>query len=72
MGTLQGCAPSSEEERGPTIYDEFGGATLLFAAAENGRREVARLLLDQGAAVNQASNDGCTPLFVANDRIKAN
>ena len=41
------------------------GATPLFIACQEGHLECARLLLEAGAAVNQASDDGATPLFVA-------
>ncbi|EOD25194.1 hypothetical protein EMIHUDRAFT_366023, partial [Emiliania huxleyi CCMP1516] len=41
------------------------GVTPLFIACEKGQLECARLLLEAGAAVNQACNDGATPLFAA-------
>jgi ankyrin repeat protein len=37
----------------------------LFKAVENGHAHVAVLLLKKGAGVNQAKNDGDTPLMVA-------
>ena len=42
-----------------------GGLTALIFAAQNGDLETARMLLDAGADVNQASADGTTPLLAA-------
>ena len=41
------------------------GNNPLFIAAQNGHAAVAQLLLDYGAGVNQANDNGCTPLDVA-------
>ena len=49
-------------------YDKRGGLTLLHAAAQYDRRDMARLLIDRGAEVNKATNDGCTPLHDASLR----
>ena len=42
-----------------------GGVTALIFAAQQGDRETAKMLLDAGADVNQASADGTTPLLAA-------
>ena len=42
-----------------------GGATPLYIACRNGHEACARLLLEQGAAVDQAAHDGGTPLIIA-------
>lgn len=41
------------------------GATPLFIAAQNGRADVAKILLDSKADVNLATQFGSTPLFMA-------
>ena len=41
------------------------GKTALCAACENAHIEVVTVLIDAGAKVNQAANDGRTPLFAA-------
>ena len=43
-------------------WDEKG---LLFMAAEMGHEAVVRALIEAGADVNKASNDGVTPLVIA-------
>ncbi|TDH03510.1 hypothetical protein EPR50_G00163540 [Perca flavescens] len=55
-----------EEER-PEINtaDSLWGETALTAAAGSGRLAVCRLLLDQGAAVEQGNRRGVAPLFSA-------
>jgi len=42
-----------------------GGVTALIFAAQQGDLETAKMLLDAGADVNQASADGTTPLLAA-------
>ncbi|XP_030592654.1 protein TANC2-like isoform X2 [Archocentrus centrarchus] len=56
-----------EGEERPEIntYDSLWGETALTAAAGRGRLAVCRLLLDQGAAVQQGNRQGVTPLFSA-------
>ena len=39
-----------------------GGGTLLFIAAHEGYREVAELLIAEGADVNETNDSGETPL----------
>uniref|UniRef100_A0A3B4GI30 Protein TANC2-like n=1 Tax=Pundamilia nyererei TaxID=303518 RepID=A0A3B4GI30_9CICH len=46
-------------------YDSLWGETALTAAAGCGCLSVCRLLLDQGAAVEQGNKQGVTPLFSA-------
>lgn len=41
------------------------GITPLHLAVKHGRRDVAALLLERGAAVNPGSQDGVTPLSIA-------
>ena len=41
------------------------GATALFAAAEKGKTEVVQLLLQAGADLNKATNNGIRPLHCA-------
>ncbi|XP_068587592.1 protein TANC2 [Cebidichthys violaceus] len=56
-----------EEEERPEINtpDSLWGETALTAAAGSGRLAVCRLLLDQGAAVEQCNRRGVAPLFSA-------
>ena len=42
-----------------------GGGTLLFIAAHEGHREVAELLIGEGADVNETNGSGKTPLDYA-------
>ena len=37
----------------------------LFAAAQGGHLKVAKLLVKKGAKIDQASDEGLTPLYVA-------
>ena len=45
------------------------GATPLYVAAQNGHTEIAQLLIDKGANVNQADNDGATPLCLQHKMV---
>ncbi|XP_031732098.1 protein TANC2 isoform X3 [Anarrhichthys ocellatus] len=56
-----------EEEERPEINtpDSLWGETALTAAAGSGRLAVCRLLLDQGAAIEQCNRRGMAPLFSA-------
>ncbi|XP_026180751.1 protein TANC2-like isoform X2 [Mastacembelus armatus] len=56
-----------EEEERPAVNtcDSLWGETALTAAAGSGRLSVCRLLLDQGAAVEQSNRCCVTPLFSA-------
>ncbi|TKS92388.1 Protein TANC2 [Collichthys lucidus] len=56
-----------EDEERPEINtpDSLWGETALTAASGSGRLVVCRLLLDQGAAVEQGNRKGVTPLFSA-------
>lgn len=56
-----------EDEERPEINtpDSLWGETALTAAAGSGRLAVCRLLLDQGAAVEQGNRRGVAPLFSA-------
>ncbi|XP_059203598.1 protein TANC2-like [Centropristis striata] len=56
-----------EEEERPEINtpDSLWGETALTAAAGSGRLAVCRLLLDQGASVEQGNRRGVAPLFSA-------
>ncbi|XP_068434760.1 protein TANC2 isoform X2 [Clinocottus analis] len=56
-----------DEEERPEINtpDSLWGETALTAAAGSGRLSVCRLLLDQGAAVEQCNRRGMAPLFSA-------
>jgi hypothetical protein len=45
------------------------GCTALYVAAQEGRLEMVRCLLDFGADVNQTVIDGSTPLMVAAERL---
>uniref|UniRef100_A0A3B4XKI9 Tetratricopeptide repeat, ankyrin repeat and coiled-coil containing 2 n=1 Tax=Seriola lalandi dorsalis TaxID=1841481 RepID=A0A3B4XKI9_SERLL len=58
---------TEEEEERPEIntFDSLWGETALTAAAGGGRLSVCRLLLDQGAAVEQGNRRGVAPLFNA-------
>ncbi|EER27057.1 ankyrin repeat containing protein [Coccidioides posadasii C735 delta SOWgp] len=51
--------------RGPEHMKDSYGRTPLFWAASRGHREVARLLLDNGANVNAKDKNKLTPLHVA-------
>ncbi|XP_040046508.2 protein TANC2-like isoform X2 [Gasterosteus aculeatus] len=56
-----------DEEERPEINtpDSLWGETALTAAAASGRLAICRLLLDQGAAVEQCNRRGAAPLFSA-------
>ena len=41
------------------------GFTPLFIACQEGHLEGVQLLLEAGAAVDQAKGDGTTPLYIA-------
>ncbi|KAK5856845.1 hypothetical protein PBY51_008412 [Eleginops maclovinus] len=58
--------PEEEEEK-PEINtaDSLWGETALTAAAGSGRLSVCRMLLDQGASVEQSNKRGEKPLFSA-------
>lgn len=45
--------------------ESVGGSTPLTVAALLGQAEVARILIDAGAAINERNNDGATALHVA-------
>lgn len=45
--------------------EPFGGSTPLISAAFFGKTEVAKLLIESGAALNLQNNDGSTALHVA-------
>lgn len=47
------------------VFDIQGGATALHAAASAGNKDVAGLLLNNGADVNARNQSGMTPLSVA-------
>ncbi|XP_028301823.1 protein TANC2-like isoform X2 [Gouania willdenowi] len=59
-----------DEEEGPEIntYDSLWGETALTAAAGRGRLLVCRLLMDQGASVEQLNRQGVPPLLSAAKR----
>ena len=44
---------------------ENGSQSLLLIASSYGRVEVARALIDRGADINKAMNNGATPLYIA-------
>jgi ankyrin repeat protein len=52
-------------QRGAAVNEDFEGCTALIAAATLGYPEVARLLIDNGADVNQKTVRGVTPLVEA-------
>jgi hypothetical protein len=41
------------------------GATPLYIASQNGRKDVVELLLRAGADKDKDTSDGCTPLYIA-------
>ena len=43
----------------------MGNAALLYDACEKGKVALARVLLDNGAEVDRACEDGRTPLYIA-------
>ena len=45
-----------------------GERTGLMAAAWKGHTQIAKLLLEKGADVNQGNNDGQTPLDLADNK----
>jgi ankyrin repeat protein len=54
-------------DREPTLLKstEWDNATLLHDAVSQKRRAIVAYLLDKGADVNAATNDGLTPLHMA-------
>ncbi|KAM3863755.1 protein TANC2 [Diretmus argenteus] len=55
----------AEERAEINTSDSLWGETALTAASSRGRLDVCRLLLDQGAAVEQGNRRGVVPLFSA-------
>ena len=43
----------------------WANGTILYDACKNGHVDAARLLLDKGAEVDRATEDGTTPLYIA-------
>ena len=46
----------------------FGWSNPLYIASEEGHLDVVRLLVEQRADINKASNDGGTPLLIASSK----
>jgi uncharacterized protein len=44
------------------------GVTSLHSAAHNGQTKLAKLLIDNGAAINVKMDNGQTPLFMAEEK----
>ena len=44
------------------------GCTPLLVASDQGHVDVARLLIEAGADIDEAKYDGATPLFIASQR----
>ena len=57
------AAPAAPYSQAPT--QQQTNATQLFVACEKGNVELARFLLDNGAAVDRANKNGQTPLYTA-------
>jgi ankyrin repeat protein len=41
------------------------GVTAVFVAAQHNKVDVLEYLIDRGADIEQAANDGTTPLWIA-------
>ena len=54
------------------INDLLRSTSILYVvkASKNGRKEVVRLLIDNGATVNEKDNKGRTALMMGNDLTK--
>jgi ankyrin repeat protein len=61
VGILRGGVPKDRGRREP----QPGGMTALLYAARHGHIEVARVLLEHGAAIDQAEANGIWPLLMA-------
>ena len=58
---LVGCGPSASDVN----WKDQNGKTLLHYAAWKGHKEIAELLIANGADVNAKDDKGVTPLHVA-------
>ena len=47
------------------LMSVYSGATPLYIAAHEGHEAILRALIEAGAAVNKARDDGTTPLSVS-------
>ena len=69
VGAFRGQASSVQRllEAGAPIdfVQEHNGATALWAAAQSGRLEVVRLLLQESANLHHLAKEGTSPLFAA-------
>ena len=66
--TPAGYVSEAEIERRPmyeTLVGRTGGMTALLHAAREGHLEVARVLVDGGADIDQVAGDGASPLTLA-------
>ena len=66
--TPAGYVSEEEIDRRPmyeTLVGRTGGMTALLHAAREGHLEVARVLLDGGADIDQVAGDGASPLTIA-------
>jgi ankyrin repeat protein len=61
MGILRGGVPADRGRREP----QPGGMTALLYAARHGHLDVARVLLQHGASIDQAEANGIWPLLMA-------
>ena len=68
--SLRATEAAAEEARASGVNDinsptDAEGRTPLYVACTKGHIDAARLLLDKGAAVDRARNNGSTPLYAA-------
>lgn len=64
-GVKQCCTLPRKASTPPYTHPMFASIIVVHIACEHDNGDVARLLLDAGAHVNERDKSGCTPLFTS-------